>query len=73
MMREAGYVIDHEHNHAGQCWWEMRAATSTGEPSKLGEVAGEKDVRLRPEWKANESTLDRYHRANDPDQKIGGV
>jgi hypothetical protein len=25
-MDDAGFVINHEHNHAGQCYWEMRRA-----------------------------------------------
>jgi len=24
MMDDAGFTINHEHNHAGQCYWEMR-------------------------------------------------
>lgn len=24
MMKDAGFVIDHQHNHAGQCWWVIR-------------------------------------------------
>ena len=28
MMKDAGFVINHEHNHCGQCWWEMRPAAT---------------------------------------------
>lgn len=46
----AGFTIDHEHNHCGQCWWELRRA---GTPSDSGEAAakaGEANVERRPDW-----------------------
>jgi hypothetical protein len=70
MMRETGFVIDHEHNHLGQCWWEMRPAGTTGGYSEVGEVSGKNDVRLRPDWLPPGATLDRYNKANDPDDKM---
>lgn len=70
MMREAGFVIDHEHNHLGQCWWEMRAADATGGHSAPGEVSGEKDVRFLPHWLPAGAQLDRYNKATDPDAKL---
>jgi hypothetical protein len=30
MLRDAGFTVDHEHNHRGQCWSEIRPATTTG-------------------------------------------
>ncbi|MBP8256252.1 MAG: hypothetical protein KAX37_02925 [Opitutaceae bacterium] len=69
MLREAGYVIDHEHNHCGQCWWEMRPAGTAPGHAPVGEVAGAKDVRHRPEWRRDGVTMDRYDKANDPDDK----
>lgn len=69
MMREAGFVIDHEHNHCGQCWWEMRRANSTAGPSEPGDLAAAKDVRLRPDWLPPGATLDRFRKATDPDEK----
>jgi hypothetical protein len=71
MMREAGFAIDHEHNHQGQCWWEIRPAGSPVEPSATGGLAGRHDVRLRPSWQAPGTALDRYRRAVDPDDKQG--
>ena len=50
MMKETGFVIDHEHNHCGQCWWEMRPAGTPGGPNPVGSVAGDKDVRRRADW-----------------------
>jgi hypothetical protein len=70
MLRDAGFTIDHEHNHCGQCWWEMRPSADPGPPSKPGEVAGEQDVRLRPDWRRQDTPFDRYLRANDPDDKL---
>jgi hypothetical protein len=68
LMKDAGLVIDHEHNHLGQCWWEMRAADDPTAPSQPGSLAGERDVRLMPEWQ-QPCTLDVYERAVDPDVK----
>ena len=50
VMDEAGFVIHHDHNHEGQCWWEMRPKDDDPGPSAPGELAGEKDIRLRPEY-----------------------
>lgn len=67
MMRDAGHVIDHEHNHCGQCWWEFRRATDQSGPSAPGEFAAEKDVRLREDWEQPE--MDRFQRAVDVREK----
>jgi hypothetical protein len=69
MMRESGFVIDHEHNHCGQCWWELRAVGATGGHAATGEVAGAKDVRLLPNWLPAGARLDSYNKATDPDGK----
>jgi hypothetical protein len=68
LLRRAGYVVDHQHNHCGQCWWEIRRADDPAPPSPPGGLAGENDVRLRADWKQSQS-LDTYTRANDPDSK----
>lgn len=67
MMKDAGYVIDHEHNHCGQCWWEMRRRADSSAASAPGAFAGEKDVRLKTSW-PSEAT-DRFIRANDDQVK----
>jgi hypothetical protein len=69
LMKEAGFVIDHEHNHRGQCWWELRAAGDPAPSSAPGSVAGSADVRGRVEWQASESPIDRYLRATGPEHK----
>lgn len=71
MMRESGFVIDHEHNHQGQCLWELRpVAEPVGPHSAPGAIAGKHDVRLQPNWLAGQAHLDRYSRATDPDGKM---
>lgn len=69
MLREAGFVVDHEHNHCGRCWWEIRRASDTGPHAAPGSVAGAKDVRLRPDWQPAAGAIDRYVKATDPDAK----
>jgi len=69
MMQDAGFVIDHEHNHRGQCWWEFRAATANDPVAAPGEVSGRHDVRLRPDWPGEGATVDRYIKTTDPDAK----
>ena len=51
LMDEAGFLVDHEHNHAGQCWWEMhRPGTSKANPD-VPVLRGPTDVRRHPNWK----------------------
>lgn len=69
MLRDAGFTVDHEHNHRGQCWSEIRPATTTGGHAPVGSVSGEKDVRLLPDWNTGATPVDRYVKATDPDQK----
>ena len=71
MMREAGYVIDHEHNHRGQCWWELRVGGASGAHSPVGEECKNQDVRQRADWQAAGTHIDGYLKATDPDDKLG--
>jgi hypothetical protein len=48
-------VVAHEHNHCGQCWWEMRMK---GEKYPLVEVSA--DIRKNPRWR--NGYLDRFER-----------
>ena len=66
MMREAGFVIDHEHNHRGQCWWRFRA------PGTAGDVAADADfdVRRLAGWTPPGAQLDRFEGATGPDEKL---
>jgi hypothetical protein len=70
LLREAGFVVHHEHNHRGQCWWEHRPAALTPEPSGIGELSGRHDVRLLPGWDSGETPIDRYLRATGPADKL---
>ena len=64
MLKEAGFAADHEHNHGGQCWWELRRASDNTPPSEPGKLAGSDDVRLRAEWKRSAAKVDAYRRSN---------
>ncbi len=67
MMRDAGFVVDHEHNHCGQCWWEFRRREDASSPSASGEFSGTKDVRQRGDWKQPE--MDVFKRATTVEEK----
>ena len=69
LLKRAGFTIDHQHNHCGQCWWEMRPYSDPTEPSPPGQLAGTQDVRLHPNWKPDKQSLDTFQRANDADEK----
>jgi len=69
LMKRAGYTIDHQHNHMGQCWWEIRKASDATPSSGPGELSGNSDIRLSPEWRPGEQQMDTYSRSNDPDDK----
>jgi hypothetical protein len=71
MMKDAGFVVDHQHNHCGQCWWEFRRALDLTPPSKPGALAGDKDVRSSPDW-PQEGPTDTYRRANNAGDKDAG-
>lgn len=70
-MEEAGFVIHHEHNHRGQCWWEFRRSDAPPAPSAPGALGGENDVRLHENWLADGSTpIDRFLAANAATDKV---
>lgn len=50
VMEEAGFVVDHEHNHQGQCWWEFRRKNDPNPASPEGAVNASQDVRSQPGW-----------------------
>lgn len=70
MMKEAGFVVDHQHNHCGQCWWEFRRADAPGTPDEPGVVAGKFDVRHLLHWRDEKTKIDSYHRAHHPNDKM---
>ena len=49
IMDRAGFLIDHEHNHRGQCWWEMYPAGSAGRKAPPP-LQDNQDVRQQPGW-----------------------
>ncbi len=69
VMKDAGFVVDHEHNHCGQCWWEMRRTDDLTPPSATGELSGANDVRLRGDWQRAVAP-DIFSRSTDPDDKL---
>ena len=69
MMRDAGFVIDHEHNHRGQCWWEFRAVETAASFADAGSAA-DFDVRRMDGWRPPETKLDRFVGATSPDEKL---
>jgi len=70
MLKQAGFGIDHEHNHCGQCWWEIRRQSDQTPPSEPGKLAGSEDVRLRSDWDGTAARLDAYRHSNQPDDKV---
>jgi len=68
LLRRAGFVADHEHNHAGRCWWEIRRADDSTAPGPPGDLAGPHDVRLLADWE-QANVIDTYRRATAPEDK----
>lgn len=58
VMREAGFLIHHEHNHDCRCWWEIVRTGAPPPPSEIGALAGATDIRLNPEWQTGR--IDRW-------------
>jgi hypothetical protein len=69
MLKRAGFTIDHQHNHCGQCWWEMKKETDNAKADAAGELAKQDDVRLGSAWKPGAQKIDTYSHANQPDDK----
>ena len=59
---EAGFEVDHEHNHRGQCWWEIRRRVEATSVVDSDPVADD-DVRLRPGWDDGSTPIDRFRRS----------
>lgn len=67
LMKEAGFRIDHQHNHRGQCWWEFRRAEDGAPYSAPGEVAEKQDIRFYPSWR-KEDLRDSFWHESNPDK-----
>jgi len=53
VMTEAGFTIDHEHNHKGLCWWEIRknSASPQAAPAQCRKkIFDSNDVRAKAQW-----------------------
>jgi hypothetical protein len=70
LMKRAGFIIDHQHDHRGKCWWQVRHIHDKHQVSNPGTLAGKKDVRLCSDWQTDDPQADTYHRSTDPDDKI---
>ncbi len=57
VMETAGFAIDHQHNHCGQCWWEFRRQ---GTPS---------DTPAKSPWLFRNFHTDTFHLASGPKDK----
>jgi hypothetical protein len=68
VLERAGFRIDHEHNHQGQCWWEFREQENPSPASETGEVSGHHDVRHLPYWPQKEH--DRFPEKSDSDKSL---
>jgi hypothetical protein len=66
MLKQSGFAVDHQHNHCGQCWWEIRRSSDNVPPSEPGELAGSQDVRLRPNWSRTGAMPDTWRHSNNP-------
>jgi len=51
VMDATGFVIDHEHNHTGQCYWEMHHAVERRQETGPPPLRGSQDVRRLPGWR----------------------
>jgi hypothetical protein len=57
LMDASGFVIDHAHNHTGQCYWEMhRAQDRKGRPEPPP-IRGPDDVRNLENWQQEKHHL----------------
>jgi hypothetical protein len=68
LMDEAGFVVHHEHNHAGQCWWEMHGRRTSKAGAVVPSLRGPTDVRRHPNWKQKSHHLDLDSQPADTDK-----
>lgn len=54
VLREAGFVVHHAHNHNCQCYWEIVGAEDVPPLSAPGQLADKHDIRLRDGWDTGE-------------------
>jgi hypothetical protein len=52
--RRAGFTIDHDHNHLGKCWWELRKRGSRPDREAMRHKVEKNNVERDPEWDRGE-------------------
>ncbi len=62
LMEEAGFSIDHEHNHKGQCWWVFHRKGEEKPAEAL--QSDENDVKIKANWHTDETPIDSFFQAN---------
>jgi len=67
MMKNAGFVVDHEHNHLGKCWWSFRRVGEARQPSEP--KAATSNIEAMPGWAPSLAKIDRFNGATGADQK----
>jgi len=50
LMEKVGFLVDHEHNHAGQCWSERYRPEDRPDHSSPPPIRGPNDVRNLENW-----------------------
>ncbi len=65
MLEARGWSVHHEHNHKGQCWFEYHRKEKDC-LSKIGELSGKKDVRIRDDWDSGK--IHSYHTSKNTNQ-----
>lgn len=69
LLDDSGFTVDHEHNHCGQCWWEMRRKGDDAPASSPAALVGDDDIRLSPTWEEVETPIDVFLRGNSKKRK----
>lgn len=62
VLEKSGFQTDHQHNHKGQCWWEIRRSDDTSPPSPVGSDQISADARTEAGWDDGVSPIDSFLR-----------
>ena len=66
-MRDAGFTVNHAHNHGGQCFWEYLPADNIGKSEPAIEAS---KAELMRRWTEEKLPVDYFEHANDARNKI---
>ncbi len=69
VMREAGYAVNHEHNHRGQCWWEMFPENDGHAKAGTETIGARYDSKRLAQWDTGETPIDRFVHAHGVQDK----